>query len=71
MQGTINFNPSFMAGFTLAAHREKDGTLVSDTGAKMAGWPDEITIEDTTFTFEYAEVVGGTQERPFLNAEYV
>lgn len=71
MKGTISFNPSFMAGFTLAAYREKDGTLTSISGARMNGWPDEITIEGTTFTFEYATVVGGTAERQFLNAEYV
>lgn len=73
MKGSINFNSSFMAGFTLAGYQKPDGSVVSTSGAKMAGWPDEITVEDTTFTLEHVDFVGREDDPKgrFMNAEYV
>jgi hypothetical protein len=73
MTGMTHVNTGFLAGFALAAYELPDGTLKSTGGAKMNGWPEEITIEGITFTFEYAEFVGREDdpEGRFMNAQYV
>lgn len=73
MKGTINVSSAFFAGFTLAGYQQPDGSIISSSGAIMNGWPDEITVEGTTFTLEEVRFVGreGDPKGRFMNAEYV
>ena len=73
MKGKTYVDPCFFAGFTLAGYRQPDGSIISLSGVKLMAWPETITIEGVTFTFE-EEIFCGREDNPkgmFVNAEYM
>lgn len=70
MNGECSINSSFLAGVTLAAYQEDNGTLRSLSGAVLSEWPSHLTIDGVTFTLEVVERVGFDDRGTFFNAEY-
>lgn len=62
----------FLAGFDLTAEQHENGMLVSNSGASISEFPEEITLLGNTFTLEYVEQIGNTEEgHAILSAIYV
>jgi len=73
MKSKMCVDDSFMGGITLAGYVRDDGSIESISGHVIEQWPAELTIDGTTFTFEYARFVGDPRDPrgKFYNAEYV
>jgi hypothetical protein len=63
MKGTTRVGSEFLVGVTLAGYRQPDGSITQVGGSsKLKSWPETLTVEGVTFTFESEEFVGSLDD---------